>query len=52
MAGDADSFYGYYHFDVIRGGRQVGMLSVNAGSGQVWYHTWHGEFIEKREIGQ
>jgi hypothetical protein len=52
MAGDADSFYGYYHFDVMRGGRQVGMLSVNAGSGQVWYHTWHGEFIEKREIGR
>jgi hypothetical protein len=48
--GDGDAFYGYYHFDVLRGIRQVGMLSVNAASGQVWYHTWHGEFLEKREI--
>jgi hypothetical protein len=48
--GDGDPFYGYYHFDVLRGIRQVGMLSVNALSGQVWYHTWHGEFLEKREI--
>src|SRR5206468_804913 len=28
--GDGDPFYGYYHFDVLRGIRQVGMLSVNA----------------------
>ncbi len=48
--GGGDAFYGYYHFDVLRGIRQVGMLSVNAQSGQVWYHTWHGEFLEKREI--
>jgi hypothetical protein len=48
--GDGDAFYGYYHFDVLRGVRQVGMLSVNGQNGQVWYHTWHGEFLEKREI--
>jgi hypothetical protein len=47
---DGDTFYGYYHFDVIRGIRQVGMVSVNDRTGQVWYHTWHGEFLEKREI--
>src|SRR5438445_608514 len=41
--GDGDAFYGYYHFDVMQGGRQVGMLSVSAQNGQVWYHTWHGE---------
>ena len=51
-AGNGDAFYGYYHFDVLRGRRQVGMLSVNAQSGQVWYHTWHGEFLDKREIRQ
>jgi hypothetical protein len=28
----------------------VGMLSVSAQNSQVWYHTWHGEFLEKREI--
>jgi hypothetical protein len=22
-----------------------GMLPVNATTGQVWYHTWHGRFI-------
>lgn len=47
---NADTFYGYYHFDVLRAGRQVGMLSVSADTGQVWYHTWHGEFLDKREI--
>lgn len=50
--GDGDAFYGYYHFDVMRGGRQVGMLSVNATTGQVWYHTWHGEFLQKQEVHQ
>jgi len=49
--GDGDTFYGYHHFDVLRDGRQVGMLSVHAGNGSVWYHTWHGEFLEKVEIG-
>jgi hypothetical protein len=48
--GDGDAFYGYYHFDVLRGIRQVGMVSVNDRTSQVWYHTWHGEFLEKREI--
>jgi hypothetical protein len=48
--GDGDAFYGYYHFDILRGIRQVGMLSVSAQNSQVWYHTWHGEFLEKREI--
>ena len=50
--GNGDVFYGYYHFDVMQGGRQVGMLSVNAATGQVWYHTWHGEFLGKRESPQ
>lgn len=52
MVGDADTFYGYYHFDVVRGGRQVAMLSANASTGQVWYHTWHGEFLSKHEVGR
>ena len=50
--GGVDVFYGYYHFDVMQGGRQAGMLSVNAAAGQVWYHTWHGEFLGKREFRQ
>jgi hypothetical protein len=22
------------------------MLSVNGSTGQVWYHNWHGDFVE------
>lgn len=41
----ADTFYGYYTLHVLRDGQVVGMLSVNGATGQVWYHTWHGDFI-------
>lgn len=40
MLGSA-SFPGYYTFDFGRG-EVEGMLSVNAESGDVWVHTWHG----------
>jgi hypothetical protein len=26
-----------------------GMLSVNASTGQVWYHSWHGRFIARED---
>ncbi len=45
-----DTFYGYYNFDVLQDGRTYGMLSVNGYSGAVWYHTWHGDFIGKKEL--
>lgn len=48
-AADADPFYGYYTIDVLRDGNTIGMLSVNGFSGQVFYHTWHGNFIEASE---
>jgi len=41
----ADTFYGYYTLHVLRDGQVVGMLSVNGDTGQVWYHTWHGDFV-------
>lgn len=44
--GDATTFYGYYTFDVLSQGNTYGMLSVNSFTGQVWYHTWHGAFIQ------
>jgi hypothetical protein len=47
----ADPFYGYYTVDFERDGKLVGMLSVNGRSGQVWYHTWHGSFIQVRDLG-
>ena len=46
-----DSFYGYYTIDFLRTGRLVGMLSVNGYTGQVWFHSWHGTFIQVRDLG-
>jgi hypothetical protein len=46
-----DSFYGYYTVDFQRTGRLVGMLSVNGYTGQVWFHSWHGSFIQLKDLG-
>ncbi len=46
---DADPFYGYYTIHTYAGDAIEGMLSVHANTGQVWYHTWHGEFIQMLE---
>jgi len=43
-------FYGYYTLDFGVDGRTYGMLSVNGYTGQVWYHQWHGQFIQEREL--
>jgi len=40
----ADEFPGYFTLHVLRGDEIVGMLSVNAFDGRVWYHSWHGEY--------
>jgi hypothetical protein len=29
----------------VKDGKIVGMMSVNALNGAVWYHTWHGTFV-------
>ena len=49
-AGHADPFFGYYtlHFQVD--GRVEGMLSVHGRTGDVWYHSWHGEFVQMAEL--
>lgn len=39
-----DSFFGYYTLHITKDGQVTGMLSVNAYTGQVWFHTWHGTF--------
>ncbi len=44
------TFYGYYTIDVARDAEIFGMLSVNGFTGQVFYHHWHGNFVEMREI--
>jgi hypothetical protein len=48
-ASEPDPFYGYYTLDILRDGQPVGMLSVNGYSGEVFLHTWHGNFIEMWE---
>ncbi|MCL4507718.1 MAG: hypothetical protein M1434_08725 [Chloroflexi bacterium] len=48
-AEDANAFYGYYTIDTLRDGKVAGMLSVNGYTGQVWLHTWHGNFITMSE---
>jgi hypothetical protein len=44
-AGDAEAFPGYYTMHTLRDDQVVGMLSVHAVSGAVWYHSWHGSLI-------
>ena len=48
-AGTADAFPGYYTLHVLKGDRPAGMLSVNAYTGAVWYHWWHGRFLSITE---
>jgi hypothetical protein len=46
----AERFYGYYTLHVLRDGQIYGMLSVNGYTGQVWYHSWHGQFLGIKEF--
>lgn len=50
-ASSPDAFYGYYTVDFQKDGRLAGMLSVNGSSGAVWFHTWHGSFVQVRDLG-
>jgi len=47
---DVTQFYGYYTVDFTVNGRIAGMLSVNEYDGQVWYHSWHGSFVQEIEF--
>lgn len=49
-ADEADAFYGYYTIHVQKDGKTYGMLSVNAYTGAVWYHNWHGTFVNTLEV--
>ncbi len=49
---DADRFYGYYTFHILKDGEIYGMLSVNGYTSQVWYHSWHGRFLGMEEFTQ
>ncbi|MHB1063706.1 MAG: peptidase M4 [Georgenia sp.] len=49
--GAAEKFPGYYTLHTLRDGEVEGMLSVNAVTGAVWYHSWHGAFVAISENG-
>ena len=42
---DADSFPGYFTMETLRDGKVHGMLSVNASTGALWDHWWHGTYV-------
>jgi len=48
-AGEPEVFPGYYTLHLLRDGRIAGMLSVNAATGAVWSHWWHGRFVSMLE---
>jgi len=47
--GEPDVFPGYYTLHLLRDGKVTGMLSVNAATGAVWSHWWHGRFVSMLE---
>jgi hypothetical protein len=47
---DGVSFYGHYTFDYQMNDKIAGMLSLNGVTGEVWLHTWHGDFIQELEV--
>lgn len=51
-AAEAEVFPGYYTLHTTRDGKIVGMLSVHAGTGSLWYHSWHGRFIDIRDASE
>lgn len=48
-SGEPDVFPGYYTLHSLKDGAITGMLSVNASTGAVWYHSWHGDFVAMTE---
>jgi hypothetical protein len=50
VAESADAFYGYYTIHVLKDTSINGMLSVNGYTGDIWYHTWHGDFVGMKAL--
>ncbi len=50
VAEDPHRFYGYYTIHTTRDRGILGMLSVNGYNGEVWYHDWHGGYIQSLEM--
>jgi hypothetical protein len=49
-ADEVHPFYGYYTIHITRNGDIDGMLSVHGYDGSIWYHSWHGVYIQRREF--
>ena len=47
--GSIDAYPGYFTIDTKKDGAVAGMLSVNATTGAVWYHGWHGTFVAEED---
>jgi hypothetical protein len=47
---DGRAFPGYFTLDTTLNGKTYGMLSVNATTGTVWYHGWHGTFDSEQKF--
>lgn len=48
--GEPDAYPGYYTMETTTAAGTInGMLSVNATTGAVWYHTWHDRFIARED---
>ncbi|NWG10700.1 hypothetical protein HXY33_02965 [Candidatus Bathyarchaeota archaeon] len=50
IAEEVHSFYGYNIIHVMKEGKIFGMLSVNSATRQVWYHNWHGAYVQTLEF--
>ena len=48
-AGEPDAMPGYFTIETLRNGKVDAMLSVNASTGALWYHWWHGSFVAMEE---
>ncbi len=48
--GDVTAFHGYYTVEILSNGTPYGMLSVNGVTGQVWFHAWHGAFVQEQTV--
>jgi len=50
LAATPDAYPGYYTLETTSSDGTVnGMLSVNATTGALWYHHWHGRFIARQD---
>jgi hypothetical protein len=48
-AHEPEAYPGYFTLHTLRDGKISGMMSVNAYTGAVWYHTWHSRYVAMSE---